>query len=395
LANGWGRTDPAAAVQWAQTELQGLVRLRAMAEAIPRDYVSRHPEEVIAWFREIPEFRHVFSERGDLDGTRAFISQGDLDFGREELDGSPLAGDIFRQALLRVAETDPGGALAAAAGAGEDSFAPSEGTLRGRIAGEWAAREPERALQWLAEQSEAVQRGVAHSAEFERAFAEMDPGALRGAVMTASGLEGERQRAVYRAMLGGVTQRAPDEALRLLDSLPPESLAQVIGPLMSLLTESHPWRAVEELHRVSDEQRVFYETKIATMAARDSAAEAMGFVEGLPEERRIEQMYEAILPEWISQDWDAARDWYLRLPEGEGRDWSLRTIELERFVRDEAAAQETLVRLAAIDEPAERQYALSDFFGAWRERDAEAARNGLEAAELPDWLKNRLRHEMK
>lgn len=397
LAAGWGRKDPSAAVAWARETLQGPARLRAMAAALPRDYVQAHSREVLELFIGLPEASFMFRLRDSLDSRRAESGDGGASIASlDVLDSMPTAKTVYELALRQMAETDPRAALEISAPAETGRrWSFEEDSIRAAVLGQWAMQDRQEALRWLGGQEGVFLAKAAWDPTFAEALWGIEPDDLRMALPIVMKGDDRGSLRLVQTMLAGMAARSSDELVAFTDSLPEDLAIQVAGPMMENLVATDPRRAAQELDRLPDNRFKFFERQIAKGLANLSPQEAFEFVQQVPGERRSESLYEAVLPAWIDQDWETARDWYLDLPEGTDRNHAMTTMELELCRRNEAPPAEVFERFSEITNEYERRRAIDDLLRVWRQTDVEEARRVLNESALTDKEKKILKHSVR
>lgn len=370
FAAGWGKVDAEAAVAWARDELQGPARLRALAAAISPAQLRENPAQVVEWFRGLPEFDAIFRNDG-LDqrvGVTSTGSSGTLRY-------LPKPQSVLEQALLGLAENDPLAGLAVAL--------PEGGAeIRSRIAGRWLQDDPQAALAWLSEQDRREQLVLPQKAAFVGALQSLPASEVREALLNLESFDESAHRFLVKALVGGVAERSADELLALADGLPSDVAAQVSGPVMGALIEADPFRAKEELDRVPEAEWGRFGLSIVRHLAKRDPVAAFEFAKSAPESMQSSGLYQFAIRPLAEQHWDTARDWYDALPEEAAeRNWTKTVIEVQRYLEGESAPAETVATLLELDR-GRRMSALGDVFREWAQRDADAAREALEAGDF-------------
>ncbi|TVP79299.1 MAG: hypothetical protein EA353_06470 [Puniceicoccaceae bacterium] len=160
----WGRSDPAAAIAWAQNALAGEpVRARSsQLSAIYRGYAATNPEAAFAQAMSMDENARLKNRLlGEIIETQ--IQTGGLQAARIAVDAisDPTLRDGLRRDLVNEwAEFDPAAAAAYVSSLGDDASQ----RLKTTLVSEWAESDPVAAAAWLsslAQDDPAIARGSA------------------------------------------------------------------------------------------------------------------------------------------------------------------------------------------------------------------------------------------
>ena len=388
FAAGWGRTDPAAAVAWVRENLSGHVRLQAIAAAIPRDVIMTDPRQVIDWLRELPELAGIRRQSwggSPLERREAMTGNGGSTLSRSELEALPTIQDVFSQALLELARTDPRGALGHSMHGSEDHPERTDGSLQAQLLGQWVETNPLEALGWFGEQEEPLRLMIAYDEGFQQSVRDLQGEDLRLGIERIAQLQ-PRQAGDYlmRGMLRGMAERSPDELLSYVDGLPVEMSARLTPAMIHTLAGVDPHRAEGELHRVEGFDRENLERELVNQFREDSPEAAIAFIGRLAPDRPTEALYGEVVGPWADRDWPAARAWYQALPVDARPDVVVAVMEAEGVRQGELQPGDAFRTLAALSGSRHRSRGLRRVVRDWARDDPAAARLAVEQSDLPD-----------
>ena len=293
-----------------------MVRLRAMAAALPSEFVVANAEQVATWFRESPDLEHL--GRGRSHGSViAYSRDGSSSYGGgSRMEGVRGVREVFEEAVLAVAQTDRVAALdhAKAVETLRDPFGGE--SLMARLAGDWAENAPLEALSWLGEQEGDVQRSVGSSNVFSQAFSDLPAGDFQRTLeLIAAGIERPGMQSFLGAIAKNRAQQGADEMLEFADSLPAELAKHAMEPMMQQLAQIDPLRAEQELGRLEEGPRKQVERTMVAWLSRTDPHAALELMQRLPEDHRTASMYQRVIPRWAKRDW-TSRARLVRRPSG-------------------------------------------------------------------------------
>jgi hypothetical protein len=327
IAQTYGRTDPAAAIAWAQNTAPEQLTNVMMGVA------RADPQRAIDMLLTLPGT----TEQQRM--TQALVMNNAL---------SPGQTAVLAERLL--AQQGRGSALQ-------------------MLTGAWSQRAPEEALNWLlAHRSPGTTRGIAQAG---RNLARTNPSAAIGYLER---IPGELRASWISAVADGYAQKDPVAAAGWIAQYRGQAGYDAAVAAIAERTATHdPVAAARLLDAVDVAQAPDAPGSARTIAAswaRRDARAAASWARGLTDDDTAAGAVSAVASQWVTRDAAAARTWVMSLPRAAARDAAL--VQVLGATAGTPAADTTL--LDAFSSPAAQQRGVNEAIRIIAARDVEVAR---------------------
>jgi hypothetical protein len=356
--------DPGAAIAYVEREASGIERQRLLA-SIANGYGRTDPEAALAWARSV---------QPPVQGLMAAVLTGMAQKDPERALALALAEDPFGRApTVQMVVT-----TAVASGATEVATladrllslpdSPARQRALGSLATTWAQTDSERFVSWLVANGarlpiEAL-RGAANvlpqqNPDIAAAYVDQVPGALRADWIAATA--------------SGYSRVDPERALVWLDRFRGEPVYEPgVAALAQQLASSDPRRAAALLESVGTNTDVARRALpvIAMQWAQQDPVAAVQWASTLPERGGRSETLNMVMQQWARLDAQGARNWAMGLPSGSRRDQAL--VPVVSAIAATATPDASL--LDAFSDDAMRYTALRNALFPLAQRDPDEAR---------------------
>jgi hypothetical protein len=277
------------------------------------------------------------------------------------------AGAAQLQLFIAIAMRDPGGAAALTRQI-EDPATRKRANLS--LASFWASQDPWAALAWANSLDDAAARRQILP-NVLAAMAQQDPPAALDLALAEADAS-VRQLAVFRIFARAVSSD-PDAGLVLLDRLPEdfplEDMTSILGGALLAADAEKISGYLGKLPQ-GKARANFLNTIVQSKINRGASAEALPFLDLLPEGAGRADVYHTFARGWGQDDPRGTSEWLEQIPPGRVRDRAVQGFSWSLLESDPEAA---FVWAASIDEPKRRDSQLRNLALLWLRRDPDAA----------------------
>lgn len=367
------------------------------------------PEAAIAWVGELP--KGPLRESGFLSIINLLSTASPREAAQlamRELNSSDSTSSAAYTLIRQWADADPAEAMDFVDASPSSPFKKKALEV---IEGEFATRAPEEYLDRLLEKQDFSNLGSIWSAS--NALFKKDPHAFQewftknwrdipaeqisqviwgpttadpelGVKLLALLPEGSHTDSAYQSAGSNWGQKDMEAARRYMETLPPGTARErfQIG-LIATLASSDLAAALKEAEKMTNPKQ---QSQLLSNIASNSQniEEVAAWLQARPESKQTKSLYQTLTSQWVFRDSKGAATWIEKLPEGAGKEESVRIYALHIVENEPQAA---IQWAGKIHDEKEREKTLTSIASRWKDIDKAAAEAWIKDSPLPEKIK--------
>lgn len=267
----------------------------------------------------------------------------------------------------------------------------------GTVAAQWAARDPDAALQWAHNIEDKEGRQRALSSAYHQ-WATKDPST---AAQKIDALATEDRGVAISAIISNWTSRDPQAAMQWVNGLSREERVNNASTIIGSLAHHKPLDAAAWLEGLAAETagdeslggqvRSQASSLVSTWSNNDVEA-AAHWAQNLADDQMREGATQQVAQNWARSSPIESSEWIDNLPAGEARDQGVRELANQFKQIDPATAFEWS---QSVSDDSNRIYSMREVLGEWKKVDIESAREAYSNSNLTEKQREQLDYIFK